>query len=187
DAPGTERLGTAGAEGDHIVEVVAGDDVHDREGQPPRPERLHGQAQHHARVLAAGEEEHRSFELGRDLADDVDRLGLERLQVRELVRRRHTVLRVEEPNAKWLRATPGLSPGARRRPRRGRPRPATCSTSDPAATTVPPPDGSNTSVNRFPGRAVKGQRARYGAQAPKRHGAHAPTLDIRLTPRLSRT
>jgi hypothetical protein len=34
--------------------------------------------QHDDRVLAAGEQQHRPLELGGDLADDVDGLGLER-------------------------------------------------------------------------------------------------------------
>ena len=73
------------AELDHLGEVVAGVDVHDREREAPGPERLLGQAQQHDRVLAAAEQQHRPLELGRDLADDVDRLGLERLEVGELV------------------------------------------------------------------------------------------------------
>ena len=47
-------------------------------GTRRRPERLRGQVQHHDRVLAAGEQQHGPLELGDDLADDVDRLGLER-------------------------------------------------------------------------------------------------------------
>src|SRR5262249_49794195 len=37
----------------------------------------------HDRVLAAREEEHRPLELGRDLAEDVDGLGLELVEVRQ--------------------------------------------------------------------------------------------------------
>ena len=66
-----------------LVEVVAGVDVHQREGEPGRPEGLLGDLEHHRGVLAAGEEEHRVLELGRDLAEDVDRLGLERVEVRD--------------------------------------------------------------------------------------------------------
>ena len=54
-------------------------------GKPAGPERLLGEAQQHDRVLAAAEQQHRALELGRDLAHDVDRLGLERAQVVELV------------------------------------------------------------------------------------------------------
>ena len=50
-------------------------------GMRAGPERLLGEAQHHDRVLAAGEQQHRALELGRDLTDDVDRLGLESVQV----------------------------------------------------------------------------------------------------------
>jgi hypothetical protein len=75
------------AELEHLLEVVTGVDVHHRERDAGGPERLLGQAQHHRRVLAAREEEDRLLELGRDLPDDVDGLGLEHVQMREL--RRH--------------------------------------------------------------------------------------------------
>ena len=68
-----------------LLEVVPGVDVHDRERQPTRPERLERQVQHDDGVLAAGEQQHRPLEFGGHLADDVDRLGLERPQVAELV------------------------------------------------------------------------------------------------------
>ena len=68
-----------------LVEVVAGVDVHDRERQPTGPKRLQRQMQHHDRVLAAGEQQDRTLELGGDLASDVDRLGLQRAQMAELV------------------------------------------------------------------------------------------------------
>ena len=54
-----------------------------RERDAARPERLARQVREHDRVLAAAEQQHRALELGGDLADDVDRLGLERLQVRQ--------------------------------------------------------------------------------------------------------
>ena len=73
------------AELDDLREVVAGVDVHDREREARRAEGLLGQAQEHDRVLAAAEQQHRPLELRRHLPEDVDRLGLERLQVRELV------------------------------------------------------------------------------------------------------
>ena len=53
-----------------------------------RRERLLGQAQHHDRVLAAGEEQHRPLELGHHLAHDEDALGLESVQMRDPVRAR---------------------------------------------------------------------------------------------------
>ena len=65
------------AELDHLVEVVAGVDVHHRERDPRRPERPMGQVQHDDRVLAAGEQQHRPLALGGDLADDRDRLVLQ--------------------------------------------------------------------------------------------------------------
>jgi hypothetical protein len=55
---------------------VAGVDVHHRERDAGRPERLLGQVQHDDGVLAAREQQHRALELGGDLADDVDGLGL---------------------------------------------------------------------------------------------------------------
>ena len=66
---------------DDLGEVVAGVDVHEREREPGGPERLLGDLQHHRGVLAAGEEEHRVLELGGDLTEDVDRLGLERVEM----------------------------------------------------------------------------------------------------------
>ena len=46
-------------------------------------ERLLREPQHHDRVLAAGEEQHGPLTLGGDLAHDVDRLGLELVEVRQ--------------------------------------------------------------------------------------------------------
>ena len=48
------------AELEHLGEVVPGVDVHDRERDPRRAERLLGEPQHHDRVLAAGEQQHRA-------------------------------------------------------------------------------------------------------------------------------
>src|SRR3954453_2075817 len=87
DAEPLAELGHAAvAERDDLGEVVAGVDVHEREREQRRAERLLGQAQQHDRVLAAAEQQHRLGQLGGDLAHDVDRLGLEGLQVRQLVR-----------------------------------------------------------------------------------------------------
>ena len=66
-----------------LGEVVAGVDVHQREGDAGGPEGLLGDLQHHRGVLAAGEEQHGVLELGRDLTEDVDRLGLERVEMRD--------------------------------------------------------------------------------------------------------
>ena len=66
---------------DHLGEVVTRVDVHDRERELGRAKGLFGQPEHHDRVLAAGEEQHRTFALGSDLAHDVDRLGLELVEM----------------------------------------------------------------------------------------------------------
>ena len=47
----------------------------------PGIEGLLRQAQHDGGILADGVEHHRVLELGRDLADDVDALGLEQLEM----------------------------------------------------------------------------------------------------------
>ena len=82
---GTGTVHGAVAELDDLGEVVPGVDVHDRERQLARPERLGRQVQHDDRVLAAREQQHGPLELGRDLTDDVDRLGLEGPEVGQLV------------------------------------------------------------------------------------------------------
>jgi len=71
------------AEADHLLEFPGGVDVHERERRLAGREGLQGQVQHHGGILADGIEHHRVFELGRDLADDVDGFGLELFQVRE--------------------------------------------------------------------------------------------------------
>ena len=68
------------AERQHLGEVVAGVDVQHRERARAREERLRRQVQHDDGVLAAGEQQHGALELGDDLADDVDRLGLEQVE-----------------------------------------------------------------------------------------------------------
>ena len=69
---------------DHLGEVVAGVDVHDREGELAGAERLLGEPEQHDRVLAAGKEEDGALELGGELAHDVDGLRLELVEVGEL-------------------------------------------------------------------------------------------------------
>ena len=69
------------AELEDLGEVVAGVDVHDREGELGRPEGLLREAQQHDGVLAAGEEQHGPLELGGHLAHDEDGLRLEGVQV----------------------------------------------------------------------------------------------------------
>jgi len=70
---------------DRLGEVVTGVDVHERKGDPGRMKRLPGQMYHGDRVLAAAEQQHRAFELCGDLAHDVDRLGLELVEVRLVI------------------------------------------------------------------------------------------------------
>ena len=72
------------AELDHLGEVVAGVDVHDRERELAGAEGLLREPQEHDRVLAAGEEQHRPLELGGDLAHDVDGLRLELVEMGEM-------------------------------------------------------------------------------------------------------
>ena len=79
-----ELRDTAVAELDRLGEVVTGVDVHEREREPAGAEGLLGEPQQDDRVLAAREEEHRPLELRGDLAHDVDRLGLERVEVGEM-------------------------------------------------------------------------------------------------------
>src|SRR5687768_8551449 len=71
------------AEVDDLGEVVAGVHVQHGERNLAGPERLGGQVQHDHGVLAAGEQQRRLLELGYNLADDVDRLRLERVQAGE--------------------------------------------------------------------------------------------------------
>jgi hypothetical protein len=108
------------AELQHVGEVQPGVDVHDREGDAGRRERLAGQLQHHDRVLAAGEEQHRALELRGHLADDVDGLGLQRLQLGEpVVRGAHAlVLRGIGGRARTSsnRTGPGRIPGVQSPP-----------------------------------------------------------------------
>ena len=69
------------AEGDHVAELPGRVDMEQREGQLAREEGLQREMQHHARILADRIEHHRIGELGRDLADDGDRLGFEPLEM----------------------------------------------------------------------------------------------------------
>ena len=66
---------------EELREVVPRVDVQQRERQRRRREGLHGEVQHDDRVLAAGEEDHRPLELPGHLPHDVDRLGLEVVQM----------------------------------------------------------------------------------------------------------
>jgi hypothetical protein len=68
---------------DHLVEVVPRVDVHEGERHRRGAERLTREMCEHDRVLAAAEQHDGALELGGDLADDVDGLRLQRLQVRD--------------------------------------------------------------------------------------------------------
>jgi hypothetical protein len=83
DEPLAELGGAPIAEGDHLRIVVAGVDVQEREGEPAGPERLLREAEQADGVLAAREEERGARALARDLAEDVDRLRLEPVEVRK--------------------------------------------------------------------------------------------------------
>ena len=83
DEPQAEPLDGLVAVGEHLGEVVARVDVQHREGDRRRPEGLRREVEHDDGVLAAAEEQRRTLELARHLADDEDRLGLERVEVGE--------------------------------------------------------------------------------------------------------
>ena len=73
------------AELDHLAELPRRVHVHERKRRLARVKGLLRQPYHHARVLADRVQHHRLFELRRHLADDVDALGLELLQMGEVV------------------------------------------------------------------------------------------------------
>jgi len=85
DEPQPELGDEPVAQPQDLVEVVARVDVQDGERHPRGMERLHREPQHHQGILTAGEQQCRSLELGGDLADDVDRLRLQRLQLGQAV------------------------------------------------------------------------------------------------------
>ena len=65
---------------DHLAELPAGVDVHQRERNRGRRKGLDRQMQENRRVLADAVEQHRILEGGCGLTIDVDRLGLELVQ-----------------------------------------------------------------------------------------------------------
>src|SRR5690606_3679872 len=96
---GDEELHAGGgdplvAEGDDLVEVLPGVDVHDGEGDRRGRERLLRQVEHDEGVLAAREEQHWALTGRRDLTEDVDRLRLQRGEMADAVvaHRRNTPL-----------------------------------------------------------------------------------------------
>ena len=70
------------AEGDHVAELPRRVDVQQREGRLGRPERFPREVQQNGRVLADRVEQHRCAELRRSLAENVNALGLEQLEMR---------------------------------------------------------------------------------------------------------
>ena len=77
-----EPLGGRVAELDHFTKLPCRIDMEERERRLRRIERLHRQMKHHRRVLADRIKHDRVAEFGRNLAHDVDALGLQALQVR---------------------------------------------------------------------------------------------------------
>ena len=110
DAEARDRLV---AERDHLGEVVARVDVQHRERHLAGEEGLRREVQHDDRVLAAGEEQDGTLELRDDLADDVDRLGLEQVErasgVRASSRCRWSFV---EPAFRLRESGPAAGPGS---------------------------------------------------------------------------
>ena len=70
---------------EHLGEVQAGVDLQHRERDLRRVEGLLGESEHHDRVLATAEHQHRLLELCRDLAEDVDRLRFQLVELTQPV------------------------------------------------------------------------------------------------------
>jgi hypothetical protein len=68
-------------ERDHVPELPGGIDVQQREWRLGRPERLPRQMQQYGGVLTDGIEQDGRAELRRRLAEDVDALGFEQLEM----------------------------------------------------------------------------------------------------------
>ena len=73
---------------ENLGKVVPGVDVHDRERDALGRARLRGQVEKDSGVLSPGEEKCGTLEFGDHLADYVDRLGREGVEVRETVSHR---------------------------------------------------------------------------------------------------
>ena len=78
---GTEFFDKAVAVFHRLRKVVPGIDVHQRKWQLGRPKCLFGQVRHNDGVLAAGKEQDGFLKLRGGLAQDVDRFGLELIEV----------------------------------------------------------------------------------------------------------
>ena len=90
---------TAVTELDDLGEVVPGVDVHDRKGDRPGPERLLREAKHHKGILASGEEQHGPLELRGHLTHDEDCLGLQDVQLGQLVTPGRLLIRLTHESA----------------------------------------------------------------------------------------
>ena len=80
---GADFSGHAVAKGDHLVELKTGVDMEKREGNWRGIEGLLRQAKHDGGVLADRVEHYRALELGGYLTQNLDTLGLEKLEMRE--------------------------------------------------------------------------------------------------------
>src|SRR5690606_612857 len=78
-------LRAAVAERDHLAELPGGVHVQQRDRRPRRMEGLEQQVQQHRAVLADRVHHDRVADAGRDLAQDVDALGLEPVEVGERI------------------------------------------------------------------------------------------------------
>ncbi len=112
EQPDAEPLDFCVTVGQHLGEIVAGVDVQQRERHPAGPEGLRGQVQQHGGVLAAAEQQHRPFQLGDRLPNDVQRL---RLQQVEVVKAAHECSPHSVLASPAQRPARGSSPGSTRR------------------------------------------------------------------------
>jgi hypothetical protein len=85
DEFGAELLRATIAKFVQLGKMMAGIDVEQRHGEVRRPKSLFRQAQQANGVFAAREKERRPLEFGSDFAHDVNRLGLQILEVIEMV------------------------------------------------------------------------------------------------------
>ena len=79
-----------------LAKLPRGVDIEERKRKPARRERLARQMQHHRRVLADRIQHDRPLRGRRHLANDVDRLGLERLEMGQRFHGRRRVARIHE-------------------------------------------------------------------------------------------
>ena len=147
-------------------------------GKRRRAERLLGQAQQHDRVLAAAEQQHRPLELGGDLAHDVDRLGLERVQVGQLGCGSSMP---GHPRPARVGAHDGRATGEERRPPPGRRRSSTAGGRRPAFVSDAERRAEQHAA-RAPG-AGRGRHARHAARLPIQTPGSEPTRMLPIRPK----